>query len=107
MIELLLRTWSNTNRRLRTSPRHPFQLKGAQNPRLPVNLLAYITKELGNWLNLLPVSALGQRMDDDAIRMVAGTFLRRATHAITTESRWTTHDLVARVMKGDAINKQQ
>ena len=44
----------------------------AVDSRSYARLLAVATKESGAWLNALPVSALGLRMDDDDIKIAVG-----------------------------------
>ena len=47
-------------------------LENAPDPRARARLLASATKESGAWLNVLPISSLGLRMDNDTIRVAAG-----------------------------------
>ena len=47
-------------------------LENAPDPRARARLLASATKESGAWLNALPISSLGLRMDNDTIRVAAG-----------------------------------
>ena len=47
-------------------------LVNATDPRSRARLLAAAAKESGAWLNVLPVSALGLRMDDNTIRVAVG-----------------------------------
>ena len=47
-------------------------LDNATDPRSRARLLAAAAKESGAWLNVLPVSALGLRMDDNTIRVAVG-----------------------------------
>ena len=51
-------------------------LNGASDVVSHARLLATATKESGAWLNVLPVSSLGLRMDDDTIRVTVGLRLR-------------------------------
>ena len=47
-------------------------LENAPDPRARARLLASASYESGVWLNVLPVSSLGLRMDDDTIRVAVG-----------------------------------
>ena len=47
-------------------------LDGAADPQSCARLLAFCTKESGAWLNALPISALGLRMDSEVIRIAVG-----------------------------------
>ena len=47
-------------------------LDTATDPRARARLLAVAKKESGAWLNALPVSSLGLRMDDDIVRIAVG-----------------------------------
>lgn len=47
-------------------------LDRASNPKSRDRLLAVATKEFGAWLNALPISRLGLRMDDKIIRIAVG-----------------------------------
>jgi len=47
-------------------------LNGASDAVSPARPLATATKESGSWLNALPVSSLGLRMDNDTIRVAVG-----------------------------------
>ena len=47
-------------------------LDNATDPRSRAHLLAAAAKESGDWLNALPVSALGLRMDDNTIMVMVG-----------------------------------
>ena len=47
-------------------------LENAPEPRARARLLASRAKESGAWLNVLPISSLGLRMDDDTIRVAVG-----------------------------------
>ena len=44
----------------------------ALDPRDRARLLASAAKESGAWLNVLPISSLGLRMDDDTVRVAVG-----------------------------------
>ena len=50
-------------------------LDNAQNALSRARLLAASTKESGAWLNALPITSLGLRMDDDTIRVAVGLCL--------------------------------
>ena len=47
-------------------------LENALDPRPRARLLASAAKESGAWLNVLPISSLGLRMDDDTVRVAVG-----------------------------------
>ena len=47
-------------------------LENAPDARCRAHLLAASTKEAGAWLNALPISSLGLRMDNDMIRVAIG-----------------------------------
>ena len=47
-------------------------LENASDPRSRARLLAAATKESGAWLNALPISSLGLRMDDNVVRIAVG-----------------------------------
>ena len=47
-------------------------LDNAPDSRARARLLASTAKESGAWLNVLPISSLGLRMDNDAIRVAVG-----------------------------------
>ena len=47
-------------------------LENAPDPRAWARLLASATKDSGVWLNALPISSRGLRMDNDTIRVAAG-----------------------------------
>ena len=49
-----------------------FLIDNAPDTRSRARLLAATTKESGAWLNVLPVSSLGLRMDDESIRVAVG-----------------------------------
>ena len=50
-------------------------LEAAPNIQSRARLLAAANKESGAWLNTLPVSSLGLRMDDDTVRVAVGLHL--------------------------------
>ena len=50
-------------------------LDNAHDSRAHARLLASTAKESGAWLNVLPISSLGLRMDNDAIRVAVGLHL--------------------------------
>ena len=47
-------------------------LENALGSRARARLLASRAKDSGAWLNVLPISSLGLRMDDDTIRVAVG-----------------------------------
>jgi len=47
-------------------------LESAPDPRVQARLLASSAKELGAWLEALPISSLGLRMKDQTVRVVVG-----------------------------------
>ena len=53
-------------------------LASSTDPRSRARLLAAATKESGVWLNALPISAVGLRMDDEVVRMAVGLRLGAA-----------------------------
>ena len=63
-------------------------LETAPDPRTRARLLASGVREFGAWLNVLPISSLGIRMDDSTIR-VHGSRSSLAINASTVELRWT------------------
>ena len=50
-------------------------LSTATEPRSRARLLAAATSESGSWLNAVPASSLGLRMDDDVVRIAVGLHL--------------------------------
>ena len=50
-------------------------LSAATEPRTRARLLAAATSESGSWLNAVPASSLGFRMDDDVLRIAIGVRL--------------------------------
>ena len=50
-------------------------LDGAPSQQATARLLAIATPESGAWLNVLPISSLGLRMDDDVMRIAAALYL--------------------------------
>ena len=52
-----------------------FLLESAANDLTKVNLLALSCPESGAWMNALPLSCIGLRMDDDVIRIGVGLHL--------------------------------
>jgi len=57
---------------IKTSASAEHLLKDISDPRARARLLASRTKESGAWLNVLPISSLGLRMDDNTIRIAVG-----------------------------------
>ena len=54
------------------------KLASSTDPRSRARLLAAATKESGAWLNALPISAVGLRMDDEVVRVAVGLRLGAA-----------------------------
>ena len=82
-------------------------MDNAPDTRSRARLLAVTTKESGAWLNVLPVSSLGLRMDDESIRVAVG--LRLGTPLCQSHScnlcgaevdHLATHDLSCRRSTG-------
>ena len=57
---------------MKTSSQVDSLLENALDPRDRARLLASAAKESGAWLNVLPISSLGLRMDDDTVRVAVG-----------------------------------
>ena len=68
-------------------------LETAPNAKARVCLLASTAKESGAWLNILPISTIGLRMDDNSIRVAVGLRLGaplcRPHSCIHCERKWT------------------
>ena len=62
------KTWDN----LKASCTADTLLENATNPRAHAHLLASTSRESGAWLNVLLISSLGLRMDNDTIRVAVG-----------------------------------
>ena len=82
-------------------------LGSAQDTRSRAHLLAVSAKEAGAWLNALPISSLGLRMDDDTVRVAVGlrlgTFLCRphsCAHCGAQVDGEATHGLSCRWSEG-------
>ena len=68
-------------------------LSDVSDPRSRARLLASRAKESGAWLNVLPISSLGLRMDDNTIRVAIGLRLgvqlcRLYIHVTIVVLRW-------------------
>jgi len=78
---------------LRASASAEALLENAPDPRSRARLLASMTKESGTWLDVLPISSLGLRMDDNTIRVAVGLCLGAALcshiHVTIAELKWT------------------
>ena len=62
------RAWDS----IKVEATYSFLLESATNAQDQARLMAVACPESGAWLNALPISALGLRMDDEVIRIAAG-----------------------------------